>query len=366
MARLDDLLPELKDTDTAKLPLKINESNTLTGKKRRAWLIEESDEKKSSQEKGSIEHINKPYSSIQTFKTESNSSKGSMNPVHKQRSLCYADLRSNPLQLFRYLYELAKNAEDDYKTPRVKLRDMMLQINISKDSARTALRFLLKQKFIERIEFQSGQLGWSRYRLNEKICGELIKAMGKGVIDPFYMVEKKGIESHETNPAKFMDPWEEVETSSLESIGFNRKHLLQLKNKSTPDVTQESINHFAYSLKNNKKTQEYPNPLATFMAVLKRGEAWIEPNYRSPQELAQQQFLEFKKAELERKKKLEEDAFNLALAEWQESLSNEEFDNITAKKKGAIDITPQSSKLSAYFRDTIWPSQKKMYLITEE
>ena len=52
-------------------------------------------------------------------------------------------------------------------------------------------------------------------------------------------------------------------------IGFNKKHLLQIKNKTSPDVAQESINHFAYSLKYNKKTKEYPNPLATLITVLK-------------------------------------------------------------------------------------------------
>lgn len=75
--------------------------------------------------------------------------------------------------------------------------------------------------------------------------------------------------------------------------------------------------------------------------------------------------MEAKKNQLERKKKVEEDAFKLGLAEWQEGLNETEITNITAKK-GSGDIIPHATKLSIYFRENIWPQQKKLYLISEE
>jgi predicted DNA-binding transcriptional regulator len=361
MARLDDLMPELKnDTSDQKKP-KNNELSMLTGKKRRAWLVDSNEDNSVTHEKGSIEHIYKPESPSRIAVVGAPLSKGAMNRVYKPDSLCFADLRSNPLQLFRYLYGLTQGAGDNYKTPRVKLREMMLHISISKDSARTALRFLLKQKFIERIEFQPGHLGWSRYQLNEKICNELEMAISKGSIQPFEMAKNKIIEPGMSLITDLLDPWEEVDTSPLESIGFNKKHLLQIKNKTSPDVAQESINHFSYSLKYNTKTKEYPNPVATLIAVLKRGEAWLEPNYQSPQELAQLKIIEVKKAEMERKRVIEEELFKMSFDEWQHDLSKEEINALApdGRKKG--DITPPAAKLGLYFKEQIWPEKRKEY-----
>lgn len=363
MARLDDLLPDLKDDISPQVQLKKSETNILTGKKRRAWLVDSSEDKVSPQEKGSINHTHKPEMPLSVTRIDTTSSKGSMNRVYKPESLCFEDLRSNPLQLFRFLYELAQGTDDNYNTPRVKLREMMLHINISKDSARTALRFLLKQKFIARIEFQPGHLGWSRYKLNESICKELERAISKGSIAPFSISGNKIIENTSSSITDFMDPWDEVDISSLESIGFNKKHLLQIKNKTTPDIAQESINHFAYSLKYNKKTKEYPNPLATLITVLKRSEAWIEPNYQSPQELAQLKILEIKKAELERKKALEEELYKVAFDDWQQGLSKDEIAILAPDHRKKGDPVPPAAKLSIYFKEKIWPEKRKEYLI---
>lgn len=352
MARLDDLLPELKDDNSSNqiLPKK-NELIIPTGKKRRAWLVDSSETTK-----GSIDHIHKPEFSM-NIPVIDEDSKGSMNQVYKPELLCFADLRSNPLQLFRFLFELSNSADDNYQTPRVKLRDMMLNINVSKDSARTALRFLLKQKFIERIEFQPGNLGWSRYQLNENICKELERGLSKGSITPF------GASRSVAPVIDSTDPWDAIDFSCLESIGFNKKHLLQFKNKNTPDVVQESINHFAYSLKHNKKTKDYTNPLATLISVLKRGEAWIESNYQSPQELAQLKILEARKAELERKKTIEEDIYKIVFEEWKQNLSKDETESLAPDLRKRGDPTPPYAKLSSYFKENIWPEKKRDYLI---
>ena len=100
------------------------------------------------------------------------------------------------------------------------------------------------------------------------------------------------------------------------------------------------------------------------MGVLRKGQAWFESNYRSAQEIAQKDFLKRKKAEKERLKKLEEETFELACADWQEQLSPEELEKIAPKKKGRGDIMPQSVKLSLYFRENLWPEKKKEYMVS--
>lgn len=359
MARLDDLLPEFKSESVLVKP---KEDNISSGTKRRAWLIDDVNNRSSNIEKGFIEHIYKPDLYQSSHKVDNNSLKGSIDSIYKPKLLKFEDLRSNPLQLFRYLHYLAKNNNDNYKTPRVKLRDMMLYINISKDSARTALRFLLKQKFIERIEFQAGVLGWSKYQLRETICNELESAIKKGVIEPFILSESKVEKKENLVASEYIDLWDSIDFSSLENIGFTKKHLLQIKSKTTPEIVQESINHFSYSLKFNKKTQGYPSPIATLISVLKRGEVWIEPNYQSPQELAQLKILELKKAEIERKKRVEEELYQMAFDEWQQDLTLEQTEVIAPDLRKRGDITPPNAKLKIYFKEKIWPEKRINYL----
>lgn len=352
MARLDDLLPELREQKNISThEIERSGNKAITGVKRRAWLDSSAQEKQE-------ENIDNTYVTKKT--NVSDDRKGFIDTVYKPEFLCFADLRSNPLRLFRYLYELAKNNGAEYRSPRVKLREIMIQLDISKDSARTALRFLLKQNFIERIEFQPGQLGWSRYKLKEDICKELEDAIIKGSIAPF--VNFPSNELSKTNISHNNDPWESIDISPLEAIGFRNKHLLQVKKDLTPEIVQESINHFGYALKYNPKIKEYSSPVSAFIAVLKRGEAWIEPNYKSPQEIAQQKFIEMKKAEIERAKQLEEEFFKVAMEEWQQTLSTEEIESLAPDNRKKGDPIPPRAKLISYFKENIWPSKKKSYM----
>ena len=102
------------------------------------------------------------------------------------------------------------------------------------------------------------------------------------------------------------------------------------------------------------------------MGVLRKGEGWFEQDYKSPKEIALQKLMDNKKAEIERKKKLEEELYIVFLNEWIESLTPEEVKTIAPDKREKGDITPLKSKLSKHFKENIWPSKKKDYLITTD
>jgi len=105
------------------------------------------------------------------------------------------------------------------------------------------------------------------------------------------------------------------------------------------------------------------------MGVLRKGQGWIESEYRSSSEIAQLKFLESKKAEIarrksleeERRKSLEEEAYKLAFNEWEETLGEQERLKLTEKKNG--DLTPPIAKLSKYFKENIWPNKKREYIL---
>lgn len=155
--------------------------------------------------------------------------------------------------------------------------------------------------------------------------------------------------------------WENINYDPLAHIGFSKTQLKQMIGKNEPSVVQESIFHFAYGLDHNQKFKKYEDPLNVLMGVLRKGQGWVESDYRSASEIAQLKFLESKKAEIARKKSLEEEAFKLALSEWEEQISHNERAKITEKKNG--DLTPSGAKLSKHFRENVWPTVRGEYIL---
>ena len=86
-------------------------------------------------------------------------------------------------------------------------------------------------------------------------------------------------------------------------------------------------------------------------------------NYQSPQEIAQRRLLDAKKAEKERLKQLEAEAYDLAFSEWKEGLTNEQREEIAPSKRGRGDLTPPQVKLSLHFKEHVWPGKKGEYLV---
>lgn len=248
----------------------------------------------------------------------------------------------------------------------------MKQFDISKDSARTALRFLLKQKLIFRIEFHPGQLGWSRYEIKKSMYEEIEKAIEIRLIEPLLLKESLDISKRFINNSSssnintttrveqlLPDDWKAINIEPLQEHGFSITQLKQLYalNITSPEIVQESINHFAFGLKNNPKFSNYKDPLNVLMGVLRKGEVWYEKDYKSLKELALEKIIERKRAERERIKQLEEKLFLTALEEWKETKSEAELDKLIPP--GAI--PPRSVKISIYFKENIWPTIKSDY-----
>ena len=114
----------------------------------------------------------------------------------------------------------------------------------------------------------------------------------------------------------------------------------------------------------NPKAKSYSDPLLVLIGVLRKGEAWIEPNYRSTQEIAQETLNNNIKSQSERLRKLAEEAFNLAFSEWRENLSEEKIISILKEDINGTEIfIPKKVRLKTYFNEKIWPIKKTSYLV---
>ena len=243
---------------------------------------------------------------------------------------------------------------------------------------KTSIQRLVSKQLIVREKGKTGRGGFYSFKLSEIVRNAALEYKKMVGIDNQLGINRESFGSHleieknggnkKVDKTLLPEEWKKINIYPLEDIGFNHNHLSDIfeTRLADPQMVQESILHFAYGLEHESaKYKQYDDLLNLLIGRLRKGKPWFEKNYRSPQEIAQAQLLEAKKNQLERKKKVEEDAFKLALAEWQEGLNETEVTKITAKK-GSGDIMPHATKLSIYFRENIWSEQKKIYLITEE
>ena len=165
-----------------------NKKHSPIGKKRRSWLMHEENIERNQiqnnlrEEKGVYkQHLS--TSSINTVDKLDLENRVS-NTISKKIEITVENLRGNPLRLVKLLFSIV-DSKNERITKKITVSEIVKNLEISKDSARTALRFLLKNNFISRIKFQVGKLGWSQYSVNSILFTELVKEQKKGAIDPF-------------------------------------------------------------------------------------------------------------------------------------------------------------------------------------
>lgn len=270
---------------------------------------------------------------------------------------------------------------DDLETGPIETTTIALHAKTSIGSVKTSINRLIEKNLLIRKKGRTAKGGYinlstfqdvlevikeQRQKFHRKENpSDIIMSIRQQLDNNFSYINSSNFTKTTTNEKKEPVPreWEKIDYEILSDIGFTKNHIKQLINKTEPEIVQESINHFAFGLQYNSKIKQYENPLNVFMGVLRKGQVWFEKDYRSPKEIAQEKLIESKRAEIERRKALEEDAYKLAFTEWQDQLTDKEKEQIAPSKKDLNDITPKTVKLSTYFREHIWIEKKKDYLI---
>ena len=258
---------------------------------------------------------------------------------------------------------------------QVNTTNLAAELGLSTNILRVSISRLVNKKLLVREPGFMGRNGASNFKFQNSILKykDEIDQVRKNSIENIYNNNniniittnllqtsiKKNSQPEDQNTNSNDNWWDTLNLLPLEEYGFKHAQFKQLDELNSPEVIQESINHFGWGLRYNTKNEKYKdNPSRILLSVLKRGGAWIEDGYKDPHELAMEQLIEIKKRGVERKKKLEEEIYLLALDEWIESLNPDELEKIAPRKKG-VDITPQRSKLSIFFKENIWNIKKR-------
>ncbi|MCF6777578.1 hypothetical protein L3V83_13495 [Thiotrichales bacterium 19X7-9] len=164
-------------------------------------------------------------------------------------------------------------------------------------------------------------------------------------------------EEMNTNIANLENDFSTVDFSELSEFGFKKSHLDQIKSFGTvtPEVAQESINHYAWALHNRKEEmQKYApekNRFKGLFGVLRKGNAWTEDGYIDPIDEAIQKSLDAKRKKLAQVKKQKEEMFLLDFELWKESLSEDDLNKINNQIKSKTQGRKSGAMYEAALKD---------------
>jgi hypothetical protein len=364
-----------------------HDEKKVIGSKRRAWL--DNEETKGVYEplnkKGFIDGVDQPLLSTPSINPVDQPllRKGSIKGVYKPLLLSLQNLRGNPLLIAQCLFELSK-FDDKHITKNITQSEIMRILQLSRDSARTGLRFLLKNELIKRVHFQPGKAGWSKYKLKNDLFDELDRAYQKGSISPIKKtIEQKGSNSSSSvnidlkttttnsNPARELpESWQAVEYSLLAHIGFTQTHLLQLSKLDSLElsIVQDSIYHFAFDLKHNNKALSIKgDPLNYFMGIVSKRGAYTAPsNYIDPVLEVMNAYHKTKERSEQQKAEMEQKVQEIEFKNWHDSLTDSEIGELIPEEihngfgsTPALKQTLKTQFLKKYYRETLWPQRRR-------
>ena len=263
----------------------------------------------------------------------------------------------------KVLFALFRNSQinGDRTTQKVNLQFISSISEVKLSSLKNTLWRLRKKGYIKTVEYKDGRGGWSCYKIAKEVHKEILyqdngsQTVHKRFTKPDTITCNNNILNNIIINLK--EEWKKIKVDLLSHIGFSEIHLLQLqdKNLNTPEIVQSSINHFAYGLKYNEKTKKYrEDALSVFMGILRKGQAWIESNYKSSQELALEELVEQRKKEIERYNRRVEELIDLEFSDWHNKLSEQEIEEIVPETFRVTRV-PQDivEYLKKYFRDKI-------------
>lgn len=365
----------------------------VIGYKRRAWLDNEETKGvyRPLNEKGSIDGVDQPLLSTPSIDPVDQPllEKGSIKGAYKPLLISLQNLRGNPLLIAQCFFELSK-FDNKHITKNITQSEIMKLLQLSRDSARTGLRFLLKNELIKRVDFQAGKAGWSKYKLKNDLFDELDRAYKKGSISPIKKtIEQKGSNSSgsvinidlkttttNSNPAReFSEGWRAVEYSLLAHVGFTQTHLLQLSKLEPlePSIVQDSIYHFAFDLKHNNKASSIKgDPLNYFMGIVSKRGAYTAPsNYIDPVLEVMNAYHKTKEQSEKQKAEVEQKVQEIEFKTWHDNLSDDEILALLPEEilnaagvPASVKQTLKINHLKKHYRETLWPELRRELCIS--
>jgi hypothetical protein len=249
------------------------------------------------------------------------------------------------------------------ETSALSLKYIANSLGKSYHSIKTTIKRLVAKKVILRVSYKNGRGGSTIYKISDEFYKDYLKntlSYNNSNNKNYYYKNSEKIEERvEVTTSlrnQLSNDWEEINISPLEHIGLKKTHLEKLSQieNLTPEIVQDSINQFAWGLKNNPKHYEkYDNKIYVLIGALKKGQSWIESSYESEEEKAVKEMIRASKQKQKEKEKLIDELVDLEFSEWKSSLTREKIN----------EISPSNMKLSDEMTDSLLKTHFKIEVI---
>ncbi len=303
----------------------------------------------------------------------------------------YSSLVGMQRKLLIFLIDDCKNTRSRI-TQEMSLEHLAESLKAAIGGLKTTLRRLEKKGFIRLIEFKNGRGGWRKYEIPNDVYQELMRLHLESKLNTNRtQTEHKPDTKLNTQPSTTIsssssvinnkdtttseaseneselllsEEWNEIDILPLAEIGFSKHHLKQIasQNKLSAAIVQESINTFAFDLKENNKGKALKtNPVNYLMGILRNGIPYSPPsNYESPEKRAMRIYLE-KKKEVESKQiAMEEELLKSEFNDWHNTLTKEQINEILPEDIKNSTLAPAKiACLRTHYRNEIWPTKRQ-------
>jgi len=249
---------------------------------------------------------------------------------------------------------------------------------------KTSAYRLEKKGLLIKQAYRSGRGGWTKYELPDKIYQAMASQLGRINFAPNYnktttklqqklqqasLTSSSSINTTTGEESSSAKPTWQIDFHALEEIGFSQDHIEQLQqaNCTSLEKLQNSIKHFAFDLAHNDRRASIKgSPISFFMGIMRKFGVYNAPdNYKDPDELVIEQYLEQQEKQQREQAALEKRWFELEKQKWLDTLSEESKNALLPDDVRAGRLNgPKQACLSEHFKQTIWPdiSQNKPWL----
>lgn len=253
-------------------------------------------------------------------------------------------------------------------TGAIQTSDLITAINCNENSIKTSLARLVEKNLVIRHRGKTSRGGHVVLGITKDIQIAAAQAQ-KPLVSPVRIVPQDHILRHDLghnntySSSKYIntttslpEEWKKINFEPLSHIGFSETQLRQLhdSNMTTPEVVQDAINRFAYSLEYSDKAKAYSDPLNVLMGVLRKGQRWNEPNYVPAKELALRQLLEEKRKQKDQRNTMMKELADIEFPDWRKNLTEEQVKQIVPADTLKTNLTAAiTAALRTYFYENV-------------
>jgi hypothetical protein len=280
--------------------------------------------------------------------------------------------------------------------PPISTEEIRGNLKISAEHVRNLVYRLSKKNILTVEKNKSGRNAIRKFKLDKILYRHIQeltlsedsireRSVSKTVSNP---LERSSVVSSYINTnyreLDISDDWASIDLTSLESIGFNSSHLVQIyrtydKDPNialSPELLQSSIDAFAYDLKNNEVEKNFKKPAATvLLSLLKKGQPYnsITPDKCvSPVQDALNKHNQMLLVQRTKEQQLLQQIKDTEFSVWIEELPEEELLLLCPEKEVPLKDSEKlfktvrkrmaREKAKDYFDAEIWPSKKQSIL----